>query len=75
MDRRQFLVLIGGACGCAATATYQGQVEKGRVRVPLAELPPAFAEQGFALVRAPGLAEPILILRTADNQFQAVGAR
>lgn len=75
MDRRQFLVLLGGAYGCAATATYQGRVEGGRVLVPLAELPPTFSQRGYALVRAAGLEEPVLILMAEDSGFQAVGAR
>jgi Rieske Fe-S protein len=76
MERRHFLVLIGsGLCGCAAMASYQGRLEQGRVRVPLAELPASFSEQGYVLVQAEGLADPILLRRTAEGEFRALSAR
>ena len=76
MDRRQFLSLIGsGLCGCAATASYRGRLEGDRVRVPLDELPASFAEKGYALVRAVGLDDPILIHRTGTGDFRALSAR
>ena len=76
MDRRQFLCLVGGGlCGCAATAVYQGRLEQGRVLVNLDELPPEFSEKGYALVRAPGFDEPILIHRTAEGTFLALSVR
>lgn len=76
MDRRRFLCLIGsGWCGCAVSASYQGRLEQGRVRVRLDELPPEFSEKHYALVRAEGLGEPILIHRRAEGAFRALSAR
>ncbi len=76
MDRRGFLVLLGGGLSaCAATATYHGRLEQGRVLVPLAELPAQFADTGYALVRAEGLADPILIRRTPVGGYTALSTR
>lgn len=70
------MCLIGiGLCGCAATASYQGRLEQGRVLVRLDELPPEFAEKHYALVRAAGRDEPILIHRTGEGAFRALSVR
>jgi nitrite reductase/ring-hydroxylating ferredoxin subunit len=76
MDRREFLLLTGlGLGGCAAAAVFQGRLEQGRVLVDLDALPPEFAEKHYALVQAPGLAEPILIHQAGDGTFLALSTR
>ena len=76
LSRRQFLVLAcGGMCSCAVAATYQGDLEGDRLLVHLDELPGSFAEQDYTLVRAAGLADPVLIHRTEEGGFKALSAR
>lgn len=76
MDRRQFLLVVGsGLSGCAAVIVSQGRLEQGRVLVRLDELPLEFSEKGYALVRAEGLGDPILIHRTEEGEYRALGAR
>ena len=76
LSRRQFLALAcGGMCSCAVAATYQGNLEGDRLLVRLDGLPASFAEQGYTLVRAAGVADPVLIHRIEGGGFQALSAR
>ncbi len=83
MPRRQFLLqlaagtglLTAGLPGCAAVLSYRATLVNGRVPLDLSELEMALGEESGILIRAPGLPEPILLLRQSDGSFQAIGAQ
>ena len=92
-SRRGFLTRIVGVgaaaavsaelAACAATGIYRTTIDSGSVSIELTELATLMGEGNAAIISAPGLAEPILILRHAagdlapvdDAPFTAIGSR
>jgi len=75
MDRRQFLFLAGGGLwGCAAILPVQGRLDGRVVQVGLGELGASIAAQGYALVQAEGLSQPLLIHQEGEGGYLALSA-
>ena len=92
ISRRGFISRLAGTgvgvaaaaelTACAATGIYVGTIQAGTIAVDLAELVELMGEGNAAVVSAPGLEDPVLVLRhtdtvgeTAANSFFAVGTR
>ena len=83
VPRRRFLgqlaagagLVAGALSGCAAMATHHARLIGGRIPLELGELTEALGLENAVLVSAPGLPEPILLIRMENGSFQAVGAK
>ena len=55
--------------------THQARLIGGRIPLLRGELNELLATENALLVNAPGLAEPILLIRMENGSFQAIGGR
>jgi Rieske Fe-S protein len=81
LSRREFLLLSAGAAaagalpGCATVPVVHSVVRAGRVSLAVEEFDAKAGERSAVALTAPGLEDPILLIRTAAGEYRAVSSR
>ena len=59
--------------GCATVSVYSGQVNRGRISIPLVDVKDIVKSRGVFIVRAEEIHEDILLFMTDSGTYTAIG--